>query len=354
MRNLISFLVLVFLTGCAHYPINPPLESVEKPEAYRFNTFAGSQGENLKGNFIILSLSGGGTRAAAFAYGVMERLDKDMLRPDVSVLDDVDVISTVSGGSFAGAYFTLYGKEKFLRDFRPEFLEKKVRSGLVNKGISPWMWPAFWSPHYGRSEMASGYYDKHFFKNKTFGDLPRTWPFLVINATDMSRASHFSFVQEDFDLLCSDLSEVKISRAAAASSAIPGALTPITLKNYPKSKCGYVRPEWVKNALAAGPDQDPTTYNRAFIWASYEDEKERPFVHLIDGSISDNLGIRSVAFALQTDSWQLLRVPDAVSKVDNIVLFLVNAEKTTYPNYDKSSKPPGFLKTLVTSGTNPG
>ena len=110
---------------------------------------------------------------------------------------------------------------------------------------------------------ADDFYDEKLFHGATFADLPKKWPFLVLNSTDMSRAAHFSFVQEDFDLLCSDLLDVKISRAVASSSAVPFGLSPLTFKNYPNESCGFVNPQWVSDALKAGPDKDPKTFNRA-------------------------------------------------------------------------------------------
>jgi NTE family protein len=61
---------------------------------------------------LILAFSGGGTRAAAFAYGVLEELAATPVvlggRPR-RLLDEVDLISAVSGGSFTAAYYGLYG-----------------------------------------------------------------------------------------------------------------------------------------------------------------------------------------------------------------------------------------------------
>jgi len=46
-------------------------------------------------------------------------------------------------------------------------------------------------------------------------------PFVILNATDMTTGSLFPFIQDQFDLLCSDLAGVPLGRAAAASSAFP-------------------------------------------------------------------------------------------------------------------------------------
>ncbi|MCK7475602.1 MAG: patatin-like phospholipase family protein [Rhodopseudomonas palustris] len=55
-----------------------------------------------------LSFSGGGTRAAAFSFGVLNEMDRVPLRgASASMLDRIDFISGVSGGSVTAAYFSL-------------------------------------------------------------------------------------------------------------------------------------------------------------------------------------------------------------------------------------------------------
>ena len=56
---------------------------------------------------LILTFSGGGTRAASLSYGVLKELRKQNL------LEEIDVISSVSGGSFTSAYYGLYGEQIF-------------------------------------------------------------------------------------------------------------------------------------------------------------------------------------------------------------------------------------------------
>lgn len=77
---------------------------------------------------MLLAFSGGGTRAAAMSYGVLEEL-RDARYPsegqDVRLLDEVDRISSVSGGSFTSAYYGLFGDQIF-EDFKDVFLYKDV------------------------------------------------------------------------------------------------------------------------------------------------------------------------------------------------------------------------------------
>ena len=91
---------------------------------------------------LILAFSGGGTRAAAFAYGVLEELAATPVilggRPR-RLLDEVDLISVVSGGSFTAACYGLYGDRVF-HDFETEFLKRPVEQRLIVQLLRPRNW----------------------------------------------------------------------------------------------------------------------------------------------------------------------------------------------------------------------
>ena len=57
-------------------------------------------------------------------------------------------------------------------------------------------------------------------------------PFIEINATDLGTGLRFSFTQERFDLLCTDLGSFPVARAVTASSAVPVVFPTVVLKNY--------------------------------------------------------------------------------------------------------------------------
>src|SRR4029450_11183866 len=90
------------------------------------------------------------------------------------------------------------------------------------------------------------YYDEILFNGATFADLERgKGPFVVASATDISTGARFVFGQGVFDVLCSDLGAVRLSRAAAASSAVPVVLSPVTMNNY-GGTCNFQPPDWMK------------------------------------------------------------------------------------------------------------
>ncbi len=122
----------LILSGCAPYYRNPPLRAaIESASGYRFHDLEKGDA-NSDETFVIVALSGGGTRASALSYGVLSALKETPLPGERrTLLDEVDVISAVSGGSFAAAYYALYGQEKFFRDFRSDVLSHNIERGML-------------------------------------------------------------------------------------------------------------------------------------------------------------------------------------------------------------------------------
>lgn len=93
-----------------------------------------------------------------------------------------------------------------------------MQGEIIARTLNPSYWGDLWSTRWGRSELASQLYDEILFNGATFGDLDRgTGPWILASATDISTGGRFVFNQNTFDVLCSDLNAVRLSRAAAAS-----------------------------------------------------------------------------------------------------------------------------------------
>ncbi len=108
VRPVLVLIVAWLISGCAHYPVNAPLPAVESHSGYRFQNSASRT--NSGDLLLMLAFSGGGTRAAALSYSVLEELSKTQVGPPAGqhrLLDDVGLISSVSGGSFPAAYYAL-------------------------------------------------------------------------------------------------------------------------------------------------------------------------------------------------------------------------------------------------------
>lgn len=336
-------LILLLAAGCSHigghYPVNAPLEKFDPSYGYVAQNL-GPVG-NSEELFLILSFSGGGTRAAAFSYGILEELRGREINFDGKkrrLSDEVDMISGVSGGSFTAGYFGLFG-DRIFEDYEARFLKKNVQGDLTF-GIffNPVNWVRLSSPFYDRSDLAADYYDKNVFDGKTFGDmLERKGPAILINATDMSLGTRFTFHQVIFNAICSDLSKFPVARACAASSAVPGVLTPLTVRNYAGS-CGYVPP----------PVFESTSLNYR-IRANKEsmeivlDAKKKPYFHLIDGGVADNLGLRAIQESIDAvgDIWTILKLTGR-ERIRKVVFIVVNAETKTESTWDKIEFVPPF------------
>ena len=296
MRNLTlsiyGICLALAISGCANLTaVDKPL-SRWKQEMNRHlrERIAGDRSPEL---LVLVAFSGGGTRAAAFSYGVLKALAATEITTENgqrSLLHEIDVISSVSGGSFTSAYYGLYGHRIF-EDFEERFLKKNVEGALIGQMFNPINWVRLLSSSYGMSDLAARYYDKILFGNATFADLHRpSAPLVLINTTDLATGVRFPFVQNMFDLICSDLDQYPVSRAVAASSAVPIVLSPIALKSFAGS-CGYEPPAWLDEAK----NDDKLTYRKleARDLENYLDKKKEPWIHLVDGGIADNLGLRS-------------------------------------------------------------
>jgi NTE family protein len=285
LRIVLSLAAL--LAGCARGPVNPPLARWD-PE----RPLLASAPERRSDLLLIVAFSGGGTRAAAFGDGVLEELRDtpvDFGGGPRRLLDEIDVVSGVSGGSFVAAYYGLSG-DRIFGDFEERFLRRNVQGGLIRALLNPFNWIRLASPAFNRSDLATEYYDQKIFDGATFGDLakgPRVQ--VVINATDMVRGNRFSLVQYELDYLCADLAPIRVARAVAASAAFPGPLAPVILRSY-AGRCGFDPPAWIAETLASrGPSR--RRLRQAELLQSYLDP-DRRYVYLLDGGVADNLGLR--------------------------------------------------------------
>ena len=346
-----SLAALVGLGGCATRPVNPPIKEVDPNAGYTFQT----RQKRFKSNetLVVLAFSGGGTRAAAFSYGVLEFLHRtEILAPNgtkVRLLDAVDVITGVSGGSFTALAYGLYG-EKLFADYEQRFLKRNVQGELLARAINPAYWGDLSSTGWGRSELAAQLYDEILFNGATFGDLNRgDGPFIIASATDIATGGRVAFNQTVFNVFCSNLDAVRLSRAAAASSAVPVVLSPVTINNY-GGTCNHAFPPWVKVfSESANPPRPAARAIREFKNAEpYRDGARRPYIHLVDGGVSDNVGMRGVLDALEfLEALHDAQQPTPLDHVRRIVVFVVNSLPSPPTDWDESETPPGTVDILL-------
>lgn len=353
-RRVTILCALALLFGCAAYPPNPVFKPYLPSAGYRFGNLAAA--DNSDSLFVILTFSGGGTRAAALSYGILEKLRDTEIEwkgERRSLLDEVDVISSVSGGSFTAAYYGLFGHDIF-DEFEKTFLYRDIQGLLTGALFSPANWVKLASSTYSRIDMAAELYDREIFRGKTFGDLARDGrrPYLLINATDMTMGSAFTFVQAQFDWLCSDLNAVRVARAVAASSCFPVAFPPMTLDNH-AGECAFREPVWVELALE-DLQLNPRRFRQAQILRSYLNRADRPYIHVLDGGVADNIGLRGPLEAIRSNDpdWSILNRIDR-GEIEKLVVIVVDAKTDADVRFDRTPKPPGLTKVLTKISTVP-
>jgi NTE family protein len=349
VQGSIYLLVILFLNGCAHYLVNDQKPVYDAEYGYRYLPKAQTQEQDKL--FVALAFSGGGTRAAALSYGVMEQLKATPIHDGSStLLHEVDVISSVSGGSFTSAYYGLFGDQLFT-DFKDKFLYRDIQGELIGKLINPLNWFRLMSPDFNRIDLAIEHYDETVFDKKTYQDLINRGrqPFIAINATNLTSGSQFTFTQPTFDILGSNLSTLPVARAVASSSAFPFLLSPVSYKNYPPSQ-GFELNKDIRNGLKdqySGPN--PRRYMWAYNQSVYHAEKaEHPYVHLMDGGLSDNIGARFIADNFNSTSGFLYQRKTAIK---DLVLIIVNARTQPPEHLDEDETPPDLVDVAYKTAT---
>jgi predicted acylesterase/phospholipase RssA len=285
-----ALLPLLLLLGCA--PWNQPLNQPSQGEnASLVEPAVVGDGEL----YIGLAFSGGGFRATAFAYGMLQELRAAGVETGTAdgLLDQVRLVSGVSGGSVMAAQFGLKGPAG-LRGFREAFLMTDGEAYMVTSGLNPLTIAKGVAGGVNGRDTFGRYLDDVLFHGATFGDLRKTSRIKTwINATDMANNTPFLFSPETFDALCSDLSKVRLSEAVAASAAFPLVFTPIVLEAH-QGKCDYREPDWL-TAARYNPEATAAMRAHARALESYTNPDEVKFVKLLDGGITDNFGTTGLA-----------------------------------------------------------
>jgi NTE family protein len=352
---LIASTVSLLLAGCVHAPLNKML--TEEAVSAQIGIVPRLAEPSDDGLAVALFFSGGGTRAAAFSYGVLKELSQTT-RPGPTpgrLLDDVEVIGAVSGGSFTAAYYCLY-HDRIFQDFESRFLKRNVERALALRVANPVAWPKLGSRYYGRSDLAAEYYDQLLFDGAKFGDLAKTGgrPYLAINATDMATGQHFVFSHPRFALIGSNINEFPIARAVAASSAVPLVLTPMTIKNYVGTP-GAAKPRILPRI--AGDDRAVSRYDAETlrILHSYADATNRPYIHLVDGGLADNLGMQSlIDDMVAVGGASRLMELNGLQRTKRLAVIVVNSAASRGEEWNRREAVPGMLTSILALGDRSG
>ena len=344
-------LISSLLTGCTKRIWNKPITDKTTTSRYDFRNNLPKNSDDV---FVVLAFSGGGTRAAALSYGVLEKLrDTPVTINGVErrLLDEVDVISSVSGGSYTAAYYGLFGDDIF-KQFAPDFLYEDWQSRLIKLAIRPQSLIAMSSSEYNRGDLVANNLNHSLFQQKTFADMGRgKLPYVILNASDLNNSTTFSFTQQHFDFLCSDLSSYPVANAVMASSSVPGIFAPIALRNF--SDCPQRYQSWVEDAL----NQDshlPRNYAVARALKRYSYPDRMPVLRLVDGGVTDNLGVRGSMMSPVTQYGDVPNMagafsPEKFRQVKQVLVVVANAQTYAEHKWSLEGKDPGFFETVSAS-----
>jgi NTE family protein len=340
----------LLLGGCATRPVNPPLAQYDSTYGYRALNWQSERGDPEFG--LVVAMSGGGTRAAAFSYGVLEELRRTTVPAasgPVRLLDDVNLVTGISGGSFTALAYALHG-ERLFDSYEKRFLKRDVQGDLIARVVNPLSWPKILGGTYTRTDLAAEYYDEILFDGATFGDLrSRGGPFTSVAATELATGSRFAFNQNTFNMICSDLSAVRLARAAAASSAVPGVFAPVAFDNYAGS-CNFDLTAYF--ARIFGTDVDPTAQGRARLrnreLAALQDGVKHRYLYLIDGGLSDNVGLRTVLEGIEVAAAsEQFRALTGFDKLKRFAVIVVNSLADPDNDWGTREDPPNVVSLLI-------
>lgn len=315
--------------------------------------------------FVCLAFSGGGARAAALAYGVLRGLDSISLpptdaMPTRSLLDEVDLISATSGGSFTALAYAVWGKKALEEDgkFKRLYLKRDAELDLALLfGVRMLLSPI-------RTDFLARYLSEHVFENIQYAGLRYdkngpARPFVVVNATNLGNGMRFRFTQDYFDLIGSDLSALPVGYAAAASSAYPILLSDVRFRYYDNdlSKTAYKR---ILSQYETAPEK-PELYRWArTVSVCYDvapkearfDHDNHSVLHLVDGGLGDYTGLAFIVESL-TDRKNGIIARRLDGPIRHLAVILVDGSNDLSKRYESPQRIPEFDEIIEARGGSP-
>jgi NTE family protein len=369
----------LLLAACASPVRTTELAAIDQGSGYRYATLEAKAPKTIDKAAVIVTFSGGGTRAAALADGVLRALAATPVRGGGGVLplaSQIDLISSVSGGSVTAGYFAMAGADGLAR-FEKEFLYSDIMDTLIGRTLAHPL-----QLFYPRVDILEQYLDDNVFDHKTYGDLIAAdepgrgrRPYVVLNAGDMASGSVFSFTQDQFDLICADLLGLKLADAVSASVAFPVGLSALTIKNRapcPAQQHAGTTPRTGWRMTRDGPEpvriindrnaeeqagvnypaaDNLARFRRGTVALTYLNRDGRKeYLQLLDGGIADNLGL-SLPITLLTSPSESPSFRDWANtgKANKLLFIVVNARSEADNDFGSRPRPPGLADTLLTT-----
>lgn len=294
---------------------------------------------------IALSLSGGGFRATSMHLGVLCYLHKINYK-GTPLLERVRILSTVSGGTFAGVkYSACLMRHETFETFYKNVLDFMTRLDLVEEALEYLADDKNWQN--GRQRSLINAFASIYYKNYEHASFGLLWQEnknihlkeICFNATEFHFALPFHFQktqQTSADHLTPEFvgnrkvkipaelaREIRLADIIAASSCVPFGFEPI---NFPDD---FTHAESVH------------LRNKAFLPKSSEDGSEIHYpIGLMDGGVDDNQGVDAVLAAEERMRHYPPELDSFRSKDRKAVDLYIISDGTnpTMENYSSSTK----------------
>jgi NTE family protein len=311
MRGIVLAFALMLSACATAAPINAPLGGLQADVRGRTPV-----GEDL----IMLALSGGGARAASFHLGVLRALQETPGRDGRPLSEHIALITSVSGGSVLAAYYAQHG-EAGLETFDEAYLARDWR---VRRGLSPASWAGALRGGMNGPDQLSDWLDANVYGGARMSALG-AGPRVIINATDIYNSAPFAFTQFFFDGICSNLMDVRVADAVAASMAAPVAFRPILVESY-AARCEGP-PAWTSRVLA-DRTQSENVRQAARAFQNYRGDTRaaQRYVHLADGGVADNFGLLSLQVLREAEDPPAPLTAAEALQARRVLFLVVNAE----------------------------
>jgi NTE family protein len=343
------------------------LARIDELSGYRYTALDRQAPKSIDKSAVIMTFSGGGTRAAALADGALRALaatEVPGMVGRVPLASQIDVVSSVSGGSVTAAYFALHGADdlsRFEKDFlfasnsSVDWTISRLCQISAQVGMTTCIFDRLGLGQ-PRSDMLLEHLNNNVFQGKTYRDLISAdqpgrsrRPYIVLYGSDLDRGGAFSFTQDQFDLICADLMYMRIADAVSTSAGYP--LPRSRLQNRApcdaqqnatetagtgwKLKDGWPEPVRIINDRAVDTDLgidyprevNLARFHRGMVSLPYLNrDKKKDFIELLDGGIADNLGLTMPLTSLTSPS----ESPSFLNwvntgKADKLLFIVVNA-----------------------------
>ncbi len=347
MAGLVAALALSGCVSVFNAPINVPATA---PQAAALASGAIAELPIARDDATVVGLafSGGGTRAAAYSYGLLQELEATRLPGGRSLLDQVRFVSGTSGGSVTAAYFGLRGPQGY-HDLYQRFLTADGETNMRTHVTPVNLLRAVAGGVNNRSAFGR-WLDQHVFDGLTYAAFNRPGaPITWINATDLSTSTPFVFNDQTFAALCSDLNQLPISEAVAASAAVPVVFAPIVMESF-GATCPYALPAWL-TSVAANPDASAELRGFQEALVAYRTPGRVSYAKLVDGGIVNDFGITgfTIARAQAGTAYGPLTARQAV-RLQRAIFLIADASLESDPAWARTASGPalpGLIEALT-------